>query len=273
MRLAYRPDVGPEDAAREQRGLARRLAPRAALFTLDWTRALGPHRWGAEAWSAYLAMIDPRDGAVWAGRPILAAISPDADPSILSELLVQASDSGIQGIVVGDGLLLPDRRRHVGPVALHAAVATVRTVRTVLGDGVPVVAAGGITNPADALPLMDAGANAVEVTSGLVSAETAARALGRQGEPALQPLLDALRNDDDEISASAAEALGYLGDKRAVDALIEALENPEIRPFAVEALGRIGDPRAVPPLEALRDDPSRLVRRYVAEALESLNPP
>ena len=105
------------------------------------------------------------------------------------------------------------------------------------------------------------------------STETAARALSRQGEPALQPLLDALRNDDDKISASAAEALGYLGDKRAVDALIEALENPEIRPFVVEALGRIGDPRAVPPLEALREDPSWLVRRYVAEALESLTPP
>ncbi len=55
-----------------------------------------------------------------------------------------------------------------------------------------------------------------------------------------------------------------------MEALISALGQPELRPFAAEALGRIGDPRAVGPLQALRDDPSRLVRRFVVEAVAKL---
>jgi HEAT repeat protein len=58
------------------------------------------------------------------------------------------------------------------------------------------------------------------------------------------------------ISAMAAQILGSIGDKRAVEPLICALKdsaNPELQESAAEALGRLGDTHAVPALsEALR---------------------
>jgi len=179
VRLAATPDANLPDVADEQRRLALVLAPHAACFTLDWTRALDRRIWESEAWAAYLARLDLHDGTVWAKRPVFAAISPDADPAVLARLLPQAVASGIRGIVVGDGLPLPDGRRSVGPAAGPAAVATVPVVRAILGDAAPVIAAGGITEPADALALMNAGANAVQLASGLMySGPALARRIG-----------------------------------------------------------------------------------------------
>lgn len=47
------------------------------------------------------------------------------------------------------------------------------------------------------------------------------------------------------------QALGALGDARAVDTLLGALDDPALLPHAVEALGRIGHQRALPHLQAL----------------------
>src|SRR5205823_14579268 len=49
----------------------------------------------------------------------------------------------------------------------------------------------------------------------------------------------------------AARSLGEIGDRRAVEFLLLALDHLEIRPVAVEALGKIGDRRAVPALIAI----------------------
>ena len=55
----------------------------------------------------------------------------------------------------------------------------------------------------------------------------------------------------------AAETLGDMGDPRAVEPLIRALDDPatEVRWVAAKSLGRLGDPRAVPALiRALRSE-------------------
>lgn len=73
------------------------------------------------------------------------------------------------------------------------------------------------------------------------------------GAPAVEPLCKALRNKDENVRRLAAEALGRLGDKRAVLPLCAALEG-STRHAAARALGRIGDPRAVEPLcQVLRE--------------------
>lgn len=70
----------------------------------------------------------------------------------------------------------------------------------------------------------------------------------------------------------AAEALGYLGEKRAVDALVGALRDTDrlVRREAVEALGKLGDARAVEPLLGLLRDREREVRLQTAKALAQL---
>jgi HEAT repeat protein len=71
--------------------------------------------------------------------------------------------------------------------------------------------------------------------------DDAAKALGRLGEAsALQDLIDALGARNRYVRYSVAEALGNLGDKRAVPALRQAVDDPDIRFAVTEALKKLG---------------------------------
>lgn len=78
----------------------------------------------------------------------------------------------------------------------------------------------------------------------------AIEALGKMQSPdTVEPLLFVLFNDPDvAVRTDAVRALGDIGDPRAVDFLLTALNDLDVRPVAVESLGKIGDRRAVPAL-------------------------
>lgn len=97
--------------------------------------------------------------------------------------------------------------------------------------------------------------------------------LARFGEPAVEPLIKGLKERDAGVRCGCAEALGKIGDRRAVEPLIKKLNDRgeyEVREdfkliysqtmmtSCATALGDIGDDRAVEPLiELLTDrDPS-----------------
>jgi HEAT repeat protein len=64
------------------------------------------------------------------------------------------------------------------------------------------------------------------------------------------------------VASSAAQALGHISDKQAVEPLIDALrdESSVVRAGAAIALGKIGDTRAIGPLiEALKAQPPNVV--------------
>lgn len=98
----------------------------------------------------------------------------------------------------------------------------------------------------------------------------AAEALGNLGDSrAVEPLVTALKNDElSGVRWKAAEALSKIG-APAVDALIGALlhHDDDVRWKAAIALGEIGDPRAVEPLIALLCDEDRFVKSRAAHAL------
>jgi len=99
-------------------------------------------------------------------------------------------------------------------------------------------------------------------------------ALAEIGKPAVPALLNALSHKDKDVQPGSAVALGQIGDKRAVQPLMDVLRDGEqywfLRSNAAEALGRIGDKRAVSVLiGALKDDNSS-VRSAAAEALGKL---
>ena len=85
----------------------------------------------------------------------------------------------------------------------------------------------------------------------------AVEALGKTGKPAVEPLIQALKDEDHGVRSSAAEALGMIGHKSAVEPLIQTLKDKHwyVRKASAVALGNIGDERAVEPLgDSLKDD-------------------
>ena len=86
---------------------------------------------------------------------------------------------------------------------------------------------------------------------------------------ALQALIDALKDSDDQVRKQAAWALGMKGGHRAVDLLVAALKDgsAEVRAEAAWALGMQGNDRAVEPLIAALKDSDAHVRSQAAWAL------
>jgi len=74
---------------------------------------------------------------------------------------------------------------------------------------------------------------------------------------------------------AAAEALGQLGDARAVDPLLQSLsaDGPSLQTAAATALGKLGDKRAVEPLMTFLCAMSDFKREAAAEALGQLGEP
>lgn len=110
----------------------------------------------------------------------------------------------------------------------------------------------------------------------------AKKALSRIGEPAVAPLIQALKDKRKGVQTGAAGALGLIKDKRAVKPLIEAMEHEKSDPSRsymasafrraiVCALGNIGDKRATGCLiEALKDTSSGWSGNIRAEAALAL---
>jgi len=99
---------------------------------------------------------------------------------------------------------------------------------------------------------------------------TACRALGAIGDArAVDPLIGALNDSDKEVRQAAVLELGAMGDARAVEPLIGALNDRDglVRGFAALALGTIGDARAVDPLIGALWDEDHDVREHAAEVL------
>lgn len=104
---------------------------------------------------------------------------------------------------------------------------------------------------------------------------TAVMKLGMMGgDQAVRALINIVQNDHEDLIARgrAALMLGKLGDLRAVEPLIRALDAPGFQTpvFAAEALGKLGDERAIEPLVMLAASSRDKMRDTVMVALERL---
>jgi HEAT repeat protein len=86
----------------------------------------------------------------------------------------------------------------------------------------------------------------------------AAQALARLGQPAVEPLIAALRDDYPEVRRQAAVALGQIKDSRAVEPLIAALHDADLRCKAAAALAEIKDPHGGSALAAAGITPGHI---------------
>ena len=119
------------------------------------------------------------------------------------------------------------------------------------------------------LPAEDALISALKSTD-KYTGQAAAVALATLGDRrAVEPLIDALKTN---LKTEAAEALATLADVRAVEPLIAALQNTRLamEQVAAKALGKLGDARAVEPLIAALSHKYAPERAAAAEALGAI---
>jgi HEAT repeat protein len=88
----------------------------------------------------------------------------------------------------------------------------------------------------------------------------------------LEVLLEKLSDDNEGTRWNAAEALGRLGDLRAVEPLIDTLWDDDARGRlkAAWALGMLGDPRALAPLQRLYRMEREDSRDIIEEAMDMI---
>jgi len=99
-------------------------------------------------------------------------------------------------------------------------------------------------------------------------------ALVRHGRQVSQLLVKQLSADDLETRQAAAIALGRIGDRGAVPALVETLGQEEhLSIVAIEALAKINDPQAFDALLSMLGHPSAAVRQTAVSALNTLGHP
>ena len=65
------------------------------------------------------------------------------------------------------------------------------------------------------------------------------------GSASVLPLINVLKDDNPLVRRSIIQALGEIGDVRAVQPIVEMLHDEQVRNIAIQALGEIGDVSAV----------------------------
>jgi HEAT repeat protein len=103
--------------------------------------------------------------------------------------------------------------------------------------------------------------------------KAAVESLGNiRDDRAVEPLINTLKDHEQDVRQAAAEALGKLGDTRAVEPLIDTLkeDNQGMHDAVVAALVKIGSPAVVVLISRLKDG---VEPQVMAEALGKIGDP
>lgn len=110
------------------------------------------------------------------GRPLLVKLSPDLDETVRDELIAAVGASGAAGVILSntsisrDGLLSPRAAENGGLSGRPLLDRTATAVASARDSRLAVVASGGIGSGDDAARVFDAGADLVQLWTGLIYA-------------------------------------------------------------------------------------------------------
>jgi dihydroorotate dehydrogenase len=167
VRLGHAPGADAAMAAAECRQMIAALNPLADLFSLSMPVA---ETWDDTRWCEFIEAAIRCSRETVPVRPVLLCIPPDVDAAAAEFRTRTALERGVGGVLiegsVGDG----GSGRLYGPAAHEPALRLVRHLRGRWGSRLAVISGGGVHEPRQALDLLDAGADLVQIDSGLVYA-------------------------------------------------------------------------------------------------------
>ena len=160
--LIVRLDHTPDDEITAR--LLRELNPQVRFVTLSSLAAATQLGWSIERWTMHL------NTAVSAApsRKLLLCINADLDVEAVAPFIEEALRAGFAGLVIDGSAKDEANGRVVGLPVREQSLRQVQQLRQLCGADVPIIASGGIHEPAHALATLSAGANLVQVDTGLI---------------------------------------------------------------------------------------------------------
>ena len=101
-------------------------------------------------------------------RQILLCINADQDLDAIAPMIQAALRQGVAGLVVDGSVVATPNGRLIGLPVRGRALQQVRQLRQLAGTHVPIISSGGVHEPGHALDLLSAGADLVQVDTGLI---------------------------------------------------------------------------------------------------------
>lgn len=172
----------------------------------------------------------------------LINLGSPAVPALISEM--EAGDSKTLGVVIFALGMMGDQR---AVLPLYKFLPPLEDEDNPLGTGIKeaICFALGLLGDPNAITLIMQGPHAANRAVGLGHFTHVATISSILGEPAVDPLLEAInRYKNDKKVYGAISALGKLADERTVPTLLSLLEHPDnnVKKLAIEALVQIGKP-------------------------------
>ncbi|TQR36165.1 dihydroorotate dehydrogenase [Brevibacillus brevis] len=168
VRLACQPETSLREATEELQELIGKLEHICSFFTIDTRANLGQPEWSHTAWKEHFSCLRSQTDL-----PLLLAIPPSLSETEVLPILTSAKETGLNGLVVAGGIIQEDSScantfvYTAGRSSHKQAVKFVSWTREQWPDAL-IIGSGGILEPQDALTFLAAGADFVQLHSGLV---------------------------------------------------------------------------------------------------------
>ena len=206
VNIGKQPDTPPQGAQADYRLLMQRFWPLCDYLTVNLSSPNSPglRRMQEKEWleplldqlSEEAGRLEQQHGCV---RPLLVKFSPDMSEAQMEQAAALIGNSSVAGVILTNSTLgheWPERGGLTGPPLAEKAMHSLRTFNRLLPAELVRVACGGIDSGAEALERCRAGANLVQLYTGLVY----------RGPALLGEIADALANA--ELPLEAGEESG-----------------------------------------------------------------
>jgi dihydroorotate dehydrogenase len=174
--------TAPADALADYAAAFRLIAPVADYVTLNVSSPNTPELREMQERQSLVSLLDMTTALgreMATERPVFVKLAPDLDDGVLMALARAVCDGGGQGVVLTNTSLRREglRARDLGQIQegglsgrplLARTLALIAAVRREVGEGLAIMASGGITSGADAAAAIAAGADLVQLWTGLV---------------------------------------------------------------------------------------------------------